>query len=63
MFAKQTQIYIDRLSDRNCVEVVFKLTERDLVDLVHSIDGKEYITRQYLATQIKNECLGNKGNL
>ena len=58
-----TYFVFSRLSDRNCIEVVAKLIDFNLVDLVFTIDGKEYITRHYLGTQIKDECLANRGEL
>lgn len=52
---------IIRLSERNCIEIVANLIDTGLINVVHSIDGKDYITNDYLATQIINETIGNGG--
>uniref|UniRef100_A0A915K3M2 E3 UFM1-protein ligase 1 homolog n=1 Tax=Romanomermis culicivorax TaxID=13658 RepID=A0A915K3M2_ROMCU len=52
-----------RLSDRNCIEVIANLIERHLINVVFSLDGKEYVTRDYLKTQIINETLANGGRI
>uniref|UniRef100_A0A914XKY3 E3 UFM1-protein ligase 1 homolog n=2 Tax=Plectus sambesii TaxID=2011161 RepID=A0A914XKY3_9BILA len=52
-----------KLADRNCIEVVAKLIDLHLIDIVFTVDGKEYVTKQHLTTQIKNECLGNGGRV
>uniref|UniRef100_A0A7E4VC24 E3 UFM1-protein ligase 1 homolog n=1 Tax=Panagrellus redivivus TaxID=6233 RepID=A0A7E4VC24_PANRE len=46
----------DRLSESNCVEIVAKLISRGLTDVVYTCDGKEYITKKHLLTEIQNEC-------
>eukprot|EP00252_Welwitschia_mirabilis_P012765 TRINITY_DN28243_c0_g1_i1.p1 TRINITY_DN28243_c0_g1~~TRINITY_DN28243_c0_g1_i1.p1 ORF type:complete len:865 (-),score=205.91 TRINITY_DN28243_c0_g1_i1:702-3170(-) len=46
-----------RLSERNIVELVNKLRDLELLDsdLLHTLSGKEYITREHLKTEIKGE--------
>lgn len=41
--------------------MVSKLIEDCQLNVVHTIDGKEYVTRQHLITEIKNEARANKG--
>ena len=43
-----------RLSERNVVELVSKLQELGLLgpDLLHSINGREYLTPEHLRTEI-----------
>ncbi|KAK2715010.1 hypothetical protein QYM36_009866 [Artemia franciscana] len=56
---------VQRLSERNCVEVINKLVSLKLVDILYTIDGKEYITRTHLAREIVDELIsqGGKANL
>ncbi|CAI4224356.1 unnamed protein product [Auanema sp. JU1783] len=50
-----------KLSDANCIEVVTKLIERQLIDVVFTRDGRSYVTKKHLSTEVKNECLANRG--
>lgn len=50
-----------RLSERNCVELVNKLVELRLVDVVYTVDGKEYVTPQQLEREIRDELAVNRG--
>lgn len=49
------------LSERNCVELVNKLVELRLVDVVYTVDGKEYVTPQQLEREIRDELAVNRG--
>ncbi|CAJ0568104.1 unnamed protein product, partial [Mesorhabditis spiculigera] len=40
-----------KLSEANCVEVISKLIERQLIDVVFTRDGTTYITRKHLCTE------------
>ncbi|XP_077488736.1 UFM1 specific ligase 1 [Amblyomma americanum] len=44
-----------RLSERNCIEIVKKLVELKLIDVVFTNDGKEYITPKHLQKEILDE--------
>ncbi|XP_030762266.1 E3 UFM1-protein ligase 1 homolog [Sitophilus oryzae] len=44
-----------KLSERNCVEIVSWLIDRKLIDLIFTTDGKEYITASHLITNIQDE--------
>ena len=55
---------INKLSERNCVELVAKLIELKLIDVIFTTDGKEYLTHQQLGKEIKDElwvCGGRVG--
>ena len=55
---------VNKLSERNCVELVTKLIELKLVDVIYTTDGKEYLTHQQLGKEIKDElwvCGGRVG--
>ncbi|PIO62442.1 hypothetical protein TELCIR_15996, partial [Teladorsagia circumcincta] len=50
-----------KLSEANCVEVVSKLIQRSLIDVVFTRDGHSYITQKHLATEVRNECVALGG--
>ncbi|CAL8125071.1 unnamed protein product [Orchesella dallaii] len=52
-----------RLTERNCVEIVNKLIELKLLDVVFTSDGKEYVTPQQLNREIQDELYVHGGRL
>ncbi|KAL8186277.1 UNVERIFIED_CONTAM: E3 UFM1-protein ligase 1 [Gekko kuhli] len=44
-----------RLSERNCIEIVAKLIAEKQLDVVHTLDGKEYITPAQISREIRDE--------
>ena len=46
---------VNKLSERNCVELVAKLVELKLVEVIYTTDGKEYLTHNQLAREIRDE--------
>ncbi|XP_001367653.1 E3 UFM1-protein ligase 1 isoform X3 [Monodelphis domestica] len=50
-FAETTQ----RLSERNCIEIVTKLIAQKQLDVVHTLDGKEYITPAQITREMRDE--------
>ncbi|XP_074043293.1 E3 UFM1-protein ligase 1 [Macrotis lagotis] len=50
-FAETTQ----RLSERNCIEIVTKLIAQKQLDVVHTLDGKEYITPAQISREMRDE--------
>ncbi|KAK1135631.1 hypothetical protein K0M31_000219 [Melipona bicolor] len=54
---------LQKLSERNCVEIVTKLTESKLLDVIFTNDGKEYITLQHLGKEIKDELYIHGGRI
>ncbi|KAG8553426.1 hypothetical protein GDO81_003403, partial [Engystomops pustulosus] len=44
-----------RLSERNCIEIVSKLIAEKQLDVVHTLDGKEYITPSQISKEIGDE--------
>lgn len=61
-FAAQEVKSSVRLSERNIVELVNKLRERELLDeeLLHSVNGKEYITQERLYREMVDEIKKHK---
>lgn len=61
---QQTSV-TQRLSDRNCIELVMKLQSLKLVDLIFTRTGKEYLTAHQLILEIQDEILtrGGRANL
>ncbi|XP_063362986.1 E3 UFM1-protein ligase 1 homolog [Cydia amplana] len=52
-----------RLSERNCIEIVTKLIELKLIDVIFTTDGKEYLTTQQLVREIKDELYVHGGRI
>lgn len=52
-----------KLSERNCVEIVSWLIEKKLIDLIFTSDGKEYLTPSQLVTDILNELYVSGGRI
>nr|XP_039264399.1 E3 UFM1-protein ligase 1-like [Styela clava] len=51
----QESTTVQKLSERNCIEILLKLQEMKLLDVIHTMDGKEYLTPSQLTQEIKNE--------
>lgn len=54
---------LQRLGDRNCVEIVKKLIELDLIRVIFTCDGKEYLTPEHLEKEIEEELILNGGRI
>ncbi|TDG39652.1 hypothetical protein AWZ03_013925 [Drosophila navojoa] len=52
---------LQKLSERNCIEIVTLLLEKQLLDVVFTNDGKEYITPEHLEREIQDELYANGG--
>ncbi|CAG9787721.1 unnamed protein product [Diatraea saccharalis] len=52
-----------RLSERNCIEIVTKLIELKLLDVIFTTDGKEYLTSQQLIKEIRDELYVHGGRI
>uniref|UniRef100_A0A1B0C9L2 E3 UFM1-protein ligase 1 homolog n=1 Tax=Lutzomyia longipalpis TaxID=7200 RepID=A0A1B0C9L2_LUTLO len=54
---------LQRLSERNCIEVVSLLVEKGLLEIIYTNDGKEYLTPDHLSTEIQDELYINGGRV
>ncbi|XP_069743202.1 E3 UFM1-protein ligase 1 isoform X2 [Narcine bancroftii] len=54
---------VQRLSERNCVEIVAKLIADKQLDVIHTLDGKEYITPAQIAKEIRDELYVHGGRI
>lgn len=52
-----------RLSERNCVEIITKLVDMKLLNIIFTNDGKEYVTPNQLVTEMKDELIVNGGRI
>ncbi|KAI0565560.1 E3 UFM1-protein ligase 1 [Gracilaria domingensis] len=52
-----------KLSERNCIELVMKLQSLNLVDLIFTRSGKEYLTPKHLVIEIEDELLARGGRV
>ncbi|TEA39706.1 hypothetical protein DBR06_SOUSAS3410183 [Sousa chinensis] len=58
-FTEATQ----RLSERNCIEIVNKLIAQKQLEVVHTLDGKEYITPAQISKEMRDELHVRGGNM
>ncbi|XP_055309135.1 E3 UFM1-protein ligase 1 homolog [Sitodiplosis mosellana] len=54
---------LQRLSERNCVEVVSLLIKQGLINVVYTTDGKEYITPEHLQKEVEDELYVHGGRV
>lgn len=59
----QLSTSLQRLSERNCVEVVSLLIEKGLLEVIFTTDGKEYLTQAHLAQEVKDELFVQGGRV
>ena len=52
-----------RLNERNCKELVLKLIEKGLVELIVTQDAKEYVTPAHLGKEILDEIIVHGGRV
>lgn len=52
-----------RLSERNCIDIIKRLIEMKLIDVIFTNDGKEYLTSDHLLYEIKNELYATGGRI
>ena len=50
-----------KLSERNCVEIINKLTSLGLLEVIYTTDGREYLTPNQLEREIRDEVIVNGG--
>ena len=50
-----------KLSERNCIELVTRLIATGQVQVVYTLDGKEYVTPQQLEREIRGELIAHRG--
>uniref|UniRef100_A0A4W2F4C4 E3 UFM1-protein ligase 1 n=1 Tax=Bos indicus x Bos taurus TaxID=30522 RepID=A0A4W2F4C4_BOBOX len=50
-----TTSFKTRLSERNCIEIVNKLIAQKQLEVVHTLDGKEYITPAQISKEMRDE--------
>ena len=51
----------NRLSERNCVELVAQLVEREYIEVIHTCDGRDYVHPKQLERDIRDELIVQKG--
>ncbi|KAM8831633.1 E3 UFM1-protein ligase 1 [Spinachia spinachia] len=54
---------VQRLSERNCIEIIVKLVQDKKLDVVHTLDGKEYITPAQITREIRDELYVHGGRI
>uniref|UniRef100_A0A182W7K3 E3 UFM1-protein ligase 1 homolog n=1 Tax=Anopheles minimus TaxID=112268 RepID=A0A182W7K3_9DIPT len=59
----QLSTSLQRLSERNCIEIVRLLIEKGLIDVIYTNDGKEYLTQDHLQQEVKDELYVRGGRV
>jgi len=59
----QTSDTLQKISERNCIDIVKKLTDLNLIDIIYTCDGKEFITPAHLCKEIEDEIYVNGGRM
>ncbi|XP_076021907.1 E3 UFM1-protein ligase 1 [Genypterus blacodes] len=54
---------VQRLSERNCIEIITKLVQEKKLDVVHTLDGKEFITPAQISREIRDELYVHGGRI
>eukprot|EP00095_Tigriopus_kingsejongensis_P010673 maker-scaffold2567_size14419-snap-gene-0.4 protein:Tk10673 transcript:maker-scaffold2567_size14419-snap-gene-0.4-mRNA-1 annotation:"unnamed protein product" len=54
---------IQKLSERNCIEIVTNLIGQGLLEVLYTADGKEYLTAQQLNREIRDELFVARGRI
>lgn len=54
---------VQRLSERNCIEIISKLVQDKKLDVVHTLDGKEFITPAQISREIRDELYVHGGRI
>jgi len=60
--AQQVQA-VNRLSERNCVELILKLIDTNRIQVQYTLNGREYVTPQQLEKEILREIEASKGRI
>ena len=51
------------MSERNCIDIVKRLIQLKLIDVIFTNDGKEYLTGDHLVREIENELYASGGRV
>jgi hypothetical protein len=52
---------LKRLSERDCINLVAKLAELKMLELIYTLDGKEYLTDKQVVKEIYDELYVHEG--
>jgi len=63
LYSIQKEQSAQKLSERNCIEIIVKMLELKMIDIIHTLNGKEYITPKQLELEIKDEILRSGGRV
>ena len=54
---------VQKLSERNCIEIVTRLVGLNILEVIYTADGKEYLTPQQLQREIRDELYVARGRV
>src|SRR4051812_22722994 len=49
------------LSQRNCVELIMRLIDLQMINVIFTLNGREYLTPKQLENEIQDEILQHRG--
>ncbi|EFA84337.1 hypothetical protein PPL_03415 [Heterostelium album PN500] len=52
-----------KLSERNCIEIISKMIELKMIDMINTSGGKEFVTPKQLENEIRDEILASGGRV
>ena len=52
---------VQKLSERNCIEIVNVLIKNGLLKVIYTTDGKEYLTHKQLERELFDELYVSRG--
>ena len=62
-FEQVQLVTLRNLSERSCVEIIIKLIEAKKLELIYTVDGKEFLTHKQLRREIEDEILLRNGRV
>lgn len=63
LMSVQEEETVYRLSERNCVDILQKLKALELITVVYTLDGKEYLTPERIETEVYREVCEHGGRV
>ena len=63
MLVKTSINVSNSLTERNCIEIINKLIKSGQLNVIHTLDGKDFITYKHLEREIYDEIYVHQGKL
>ncbi|GAM23031.1 hypothetical protein SAMD00019534_062060 [Acytostelium subglobosum LB1] len=63
LYSVQKEQSAQKLSERNCIEIISKMLELKMITIIHTTSGKEFITPKQLELEIRDEIMRSGGRV